>query len=340
MSNNTIFIYKLKKLLRFGIFSLLFFFIIIRFIVGEKFGLPRTFFSLFYGVSIGFIYEITNTIKFYKLSIIIRNLIRSSLLLLSVLIIIFLFRYFNSFYEITNIYIIDISFDKAFILLLVNVLIVTVLIVLFIELENHLGNRFLIDFLTSKYNKPINEDKIVMFLDLKDSTTIAEKIGSEKFVDFINLCLKIMSESIIKNKATILKYVGDEVILTWSTPEGIKNSNCINFYFDYNADLDLYKNDFMEKFGFFPTFKAGVHSGVVTAAFLGSIKKQMDYSGDVMNTTARIESICNKYDADILISGDLYSDLPSKKKFQFTDLGAMELKGKITEVTVYKVELK
>jgi len=330
--------YKLNNILKFGIFSLLVFFFIIRFIIGEKFGLPRLFFSFFYGVSIGLIYEITNTIKFYSLSLFIRNFIRISLLLLSIFTLIFVLKYFDTIYNFKDINLIKIRFDKDFIILLFNIIMVTVVIVLFIELEKHLGNNFILNFLISKYNKPIEQDRVIMFLDLKDSTTIAEKIGNHKFVEFINLCYDIMEKSIINTDAKILKYVGDEVILTWQKTKGIKDLNCINFYFYYNNDLHEYKQEFMDKFGFFPTFKAGVHSGKVTAAFLGSIKKQMDYSGDVMNTTARIESICNKYDADILISGDLFQSLSDKSTFKYTDLGNMELKGKLTQTQVYKVE--
>jgi len=330
--------YKLNKVLKFGVFTLLVFFFIIRFIIGEKFGLPRVFFSFFYGVSIGLIYEITNTIKFYSRSIFTRNLIRVSLLLLSIFILIFVFRYFDTIYNFQDINVVKIRFDKDFIILLFNIIMVTVVIVLFIELEKHLGNKFILNFLISKYNKPIEQERVIMFLDLKDSTTIAEKIGNHKFVEFINLCYEIMEKSIINTDAKILKYVGDEVILTWQKTKGIENSNCINFYFYYNNSLQEYKQKFIEEFGFFPVFKAGSHVGMVTAAFLGSIKKQMDYSGDVMNTTARIESICNKYNADLLISADLYKSLTDKSLFQYTDLGNMELKGKLTQTQVYKVE--
>jgi len=335
---NKYFKYKLYKILKFGIFSFFVFFFIIRFIIGEEFGIQKIIFSFLYGVSIGLIYEYTSTNKFYSLSIFFRNIIRISLLLLSIFIIIFVFKYFDSIYDLKDIHILKVGFDKDFLLILINIFIVTVAIVLFIELEKHLGNNFILNFIVSKYNKPIEQNRIIMFLDLKDSTTIAEKIGNNKFVEFINMCYEIMSESIINSNAKILKYVGDEIILTWDKSKGLKNSNCINFYFNYNNDLKKYESDFIEKFGFFPVFKAGSHVGIVTAAFLGSIKKQMDYSGDVMNTAARIESICNKYNANLLISGELYNLLSNDNKFNYHDLGNMELKGKLKQIRVYKVD--
>jgi len=330
--------YKLNKVLKFGVFSFFVFFFIIKFIISADFGVQKMFFSFLYGVSIGLIYEYTNTKKFYSLSLFFRNIIRISLLLLSIFILIFVFKYLDSIYNLKDIKITKLGFDKDFIFLLINIFIVTAVIVLFIELEKHLGNNFILNFIVSKYNRPIEQERVIMFLDLKDSTTIAEKIGNNKFVEFINMCYDIMSKSIINTDAQILKYVGDEVILTWEKSKGIKNSNCINFYFNYYNDLQENKSEFIEKFGFFPVFKAGSHVGFVTAAFLGSIKKQMDYSGDVMNTTARIESICNKHDASFLISGDLFNSLPNSTEFKYTDLGNMDLKGKLTQTKVYKAD--
>ena len=252
-----------------------------------------------------------------------------------ILLIIGLKFFFNEFFAIsTNL---QIGFTKEFIETIIGVLIVTVLIVLFIELEKHLGNYFIWNFLFSKYKKPFEEDRVIMFLDLKDSTTIAESIGNDAFVDFINTCYRVMSKSVLKNKATILKYVGDEVILTWPAKKGIKNNNCVNFYFDFYDELEKHRAEFIKKFKVFPVFKAGLHSGYVTAAFLGTIKKQMDYSGDVMNTTARIESVCNKYESNFLISGDLSDMLTETNNLFFTSIGETDLKGKVNKTLIKKV---
>jgi adenylate cyclase len=147
-----------------------------------------------------------------------------------------------------------------------------------------------------------------------------------------------MSKSVIRNKATILKYVGDEVILTWPKKRGVKHNRCINFYFDFFDELEKHKFEFVEKYGVFPKFKAGLHVGIVTAAYIGTIKKQMDYSGDVMNTAARIQSVCNDFEANFLISTSLADMLSSDDKIVFSNLGCVELKGKIEKVSIKRVQ--
>ena len=341
MKLNRYLIYKINRILKFGIFSLIVFFLMIQFVAETSFQYPQLFFSFFYGIVIGLVFENTNNIRFYSKPFLLRNTIRLSILVIALLLIIALLRvFFNGFVkDIDNDGFLPFLWSTDFINLIIPVFIITFFIVLFIELEKHLGGLFIWDFFFSKYKKPIEENRIIMFLDLKDSTSIAERVGNQKFVEFINLCYSVMTKPLIMHKATILKYVGDEVILTWPIEKGIKNSKCINFYFDYNSELERHKEEFGNKFGFVPVFKAGVHSGMVTAAFLGTVKKQMDYSGDVMNTTARIQSICNQYDADLLISSELFSILPNDSKFRYSKIGDIELKGKEFKVGVQRVEL-
>ena len=339
MKIDSYFLFKLRSILKFGIFSLIVFFIMIQFFLSTGYTFPKALFSFLYGMSIGVVYMATSSTRFYSRSFFTRNLLRVVLLFISVgSIIVFEQFFFSDFLNpgaiSREINLFSIHFMELFIL----ILIITFLIVLFIEFEKLLGNNFIWNFILSKYKRPVDEDKVVMFLDLKDSTTIAEKIGNKEFVSFINLCYQMMTHSVIKNKATILKYVGDEVILTWDTPKGINDSNSIRFYFDFVDELEAHKSVFLNRFGFFPIFKAGVHSGVVTAAFLGTIKKQMDYSGDVMNTTARIQSICNEFHAEILVSKYLSDLLPSDKNFKYIELGEVDLKGKEHKFPIVQVE--
>ena len=58
-----------------------------------------------------------------------------------------------------------------------------------------------------------------------------------------------------------------------------------------------------------PEFKAGFHFGKVTTGEIGVIKKDIIFTIDVLNTTARIQGLCNTYKVDILISGDLIKEL-------------------------------
>ena len=339
MKINSYLLLKINNLIKFGIFSLFLFFLMIVFLKGTNYTIAKALFSFLYGLSIGFVYEITNKLRFYRLPFIIRIFIRITLLLFFISLILTLVDFLIADFistEYENIFtiLLSVGFQNVFI----EILLITGFLVLFIELEKQLGNGFILDFFLSKYQKPIQQNRVIMFLDLKDSTTIAEKIGNIEFVSFINLCYSVLTNATIVNNGIILKYVGDEVIITWSEKNGIKNNNCINLYFDFVDDLEKNKALFIEKYGFFPVFKAGIHSGEVTAAILGTIKRQMDYSGDVMNTTARIQSLCNEYKTNLLISESLASLLSENKNIKFNSIGKIQLRGRNEKIGLTKVE--
>ncbi|MCE7991841.1 MAG: adenylate/guanylate cyclase domain-containing protein [Roseivirga sp.] len=88
------------------------------------------------------------------------------------------------------------------------------------------------------------------------------------------------------------------------------------------------------KYGFIPEFKAGLHTGKVIAGEIGIIKRDITYSGDVLNTAARIQSKCNELGVPILASDSLFklfsADMPFRKK----SLGEIELRGKALKVSL------
>ena len=59
-----------------------------------------------------------------------------------------------------------------------------------------------------------------------------------------------------------------------------------------------------------------------------AIKKDIIYSGDVLNTTARIQEQCNQYSVDILISKETFDLISDNDEFKLIPLGSIELRGK------------
>ena len=76
------------------------------------------------------------------------------------------------------------------------------------------------------------------------------------------------------------------------------------------------------------------------AGEVGIIKRDITYSGDVLNTAARIQSKCNEYRVKILSSDELLSLLPWEPFFRKISLGEIELKGKGSRVALSTIEIK
>ena len=66
------------------------------------------------------------------------------------------------------------------------------------EISDNVGQYVLLNFFTGKYHKPIEEERIFMFLDMKSSTSIAEDLGHVKYFNLLNDYYRDLSDSIIK----------------------------------------------------------------------------------------------------------------------------------------------
>jgi len=53
------------------------------------------------------------------------------------------------------------------------------------QINSMLGRGVLLKYIRGKYHKPASEDRIFMFLDLSSATTIAERLGAQKYSQFL-----------------------------------------------------------------------------------------------------------------------------------------------------------
>ena len=177
-----------------------------------------------------------------------------------------------------------------------------------------------------------------MFLDMKSSTTIAEKLGHERFYTLLNELFHEISQPVLQTKAEIYQYVGDEVVLTWEVAHGLVDSNCLKTFFMFKENLLKNGDNYLKNFGVKPEFKAGMHFGKVISAQIGELKREIVYNGDVLNTTSRIQGECNKYERDFLVSGALMNRLDPMNGFEWERMDAVTLRGKEKEVELFSVD--
>ncbi|MEL7006687.1 MAG: adenylate/guanylate cyclase domain-containing protein, partial [Bacteroidota bacterium] len=178
--------------------------------------------------------------------------------------------------------------------------------------------------------------RIFMFLDLRSSTRIAERLGEERYFNFLKEVYRLVTPSILNNQGEIYQYVGDEIVISWRTKKPIMNDSCVNCFFDIKKVLNQKAKYFKENFGEVPIFKAGLHYGYVMAGEIGVVKRDIVYSGDVLNTTARIQAKCNEFGVDILISKFLLDRLNLKGvSYHPKEIGDIELRGREEHVVLF-----
>jgi adenylate cyclase len=216
---------------------------------------------------------------------------------------------------------------------------ITLLTIFFLQVNDKFGPGVLRKFLAGKYFQPRAEQRIFMFLDIKSSTSIAEKIGHTKYFNLLKDFFADITSAIIENRGEIYQYVGDEVVISWSLQNGIRDANCLKCYFNIKKKMDVLAPIYKKKYGVVPEFKAGLHYGNVTAGEIGSIKRDIIYSGDVLNTTSRIQEQCKIYDVNFLISRRTFDLVKDKEQFELIHLGNIELRGKQDKIDLNTVRL-
>tara|TARA_R110000868_G_scaffold407851_1_gene689695 strand:+ start:3597 stop:4694 length:1098 start_codon:yes stop_codon:yes gene_type:complete len=205
------------------------------------------------------------------------------------------------------------------------------------EISYNVGDAVLMNFFTGKYHKPIQEKRIFLFCDMKSSTTIAEHLGHIEYFKMLKAYYADFTNAIINHSGAVYQYVGDEIIISWKYEEGIKNNNWINCFLTMKQDLHKKADWYKDNFGLEPTFKSGFHLGEVTTGEIGTLKKEIIFTGDVLNTTARIQGLCNSHNVDILISEELIKELKPKHGFKVKSMGITELKGKEEKMELFTI---
>ncbi|HEV8284824.1 MAG TPA: adenylate/guanylate cyclase domain-containing protein [Chitinophagaceae bacterium] len=212
--------------------------------------------------------------------------------------------------------------------------ILTQIIIEFIEKYSP-GIFFAIFF--GKYLKPKNEYLIIMFIDLKNSTPIAEKMDNTHYFRFIREFIYHISTALLEYGGRIYQYVGDEIIVSW--PAKQKNyKNCIQALITARKNIEKNGDRFRREYGFLPEFKVGIHYGEVTIGEIGVIKKDLAMSGDAMNTTARIRDTCSELNQKFIVSKE-FIEKSNLTDWQTETLGGFELKGKNVSTELFALKI-
>jgi adenylate cyclase len=213
----------------------------------------------------------------------------------------------------------------------------TFISIIFLEITDKYGPGMFWLMLSGEYLRPKIENRIFIFIDINESTSIAEQLGHEKYFRMLRDFFSDITIPVLANDGEIYQYVGDEVLVTWPNTSANKNKS-LKFIRNTHYLLERLGKRYKKKYDHIPKFKAGVHAGEVTAGFVGLIKKELIYSGDTMNTTARIRSMCNDLNESFILSEDFMLDFEQPQNYQIDKIGTMELKGRAEPVKLFSLK--
>lgn len=209
------------------------------------------------------------------------------------------------------------------------------------NVERLLGKHVLRGLVLGTYRVPKLENRFVMFLDLAGSTSTAERLGDIAFHAFLNDFFCDIARPIVNHGGEIYKYVGDEAIVTWKEKSGAKDRAALASFGAMVDAIGARSGYYSARYGLVPEFRAGLHFGPVVAGEMGLTRQEIAFSGDVMNTAARIQAECRPLGERFLVSDDALALLcPSGSSATVCEIvsrGAATLRGKTKEIGISAV---
>jgi adenylate cyclase len=229
---------------------------------------------------------------------------------------------------------------------LIVALVLTVGVMLFLGVNDLLGPGVLFAFAAGRYHNPRIEERALLFIDMRASTAIAERLGELRYLSLLNRFVGDVSFAIAEAGGGIHKYVGDEVIATWHLAPAANPPACVNATFAALERIAAQGAVYQREFGVIPDFRAGLHCGPVAVGELGSLRREIALIGDTMNTAARILEACRDTDNRVLASAVLIERLatlppgvirrrlgefPVRGKERRLELDVLEAKGPVEQ---------
>lgn len=214
----------------------------------------------------------------------------------------------------------------------------SIFLILFLEISSLLSSRFFFNYFTGRYHHPMQEERIFMFVDVKSSTTLAEQLGDILYSKLLQDLFNDFTDAILASHAEVYQYAGDEIILTWKTAEGLRNQRCLYCFFLLKKSINSRREHYQKHYNIVPKFKAGMHIGTAITTWVGKVKKEIVYHGDLLNTTSRIECKCNDFNHDFVISEAIKNSLPKGLPITYIHQGEILLRGKTQPLKLYTVD--
>jgi adenylate cyclase len=206
------------------------------------------------------------------------------------------------------------------------------------DVNRLLGQNALLNFVTGRYYRPRLEQRVFLFIDIEGSTALAERLGELAFHRLVSRFVVDITDPIVKAYGEIHRYVGDELIATWKLAEGISDAHCVRACFDALDRLAVLSPAYLREFGAPIHCRAGLHCGPVVTGEMGSVKKEIVFLGDTVNTAARIQELCRQTGDRVLASASLVDLLELPSGIAKRPLGDLRLRGKESEIVLYALE--
>jgi adenylate cyclase len=221
-------------------------------------------------------------------------------------------------------------------IMVILALITTTSFIFVYQISRKMGQGVLWNFITGKYHQSRDEERIFMFMDINESTSLAENLGDIDYNNLLNDFFFDITDSILEHYGEIYRYVGDEVVVSWKLKKGLEEANFLRTFFEAKRAIYMNREKYLKQYGVIPGFTAGFNSGQVVIGEIGDVKSEISFFGNVMYETTEIEKSCKKYNAEVLLSESLLNSVDMPQIFISKKEGVVEVPS-LEVITVFSI---
>ena len=186
-----------------------------------------------------------------------------------------------------------------------------------------------------KYGDATLKNMFVLFSDIRNFSSLSEKMTPKESFQFLNLYMSFMEPSVEKNKGFVDKFIGDAIMALF--PE--KASHAIQSAIEMHQKLHLFNQQL--NFNHEEPLKIGIgiHGGDLMLGTIGSdTRLETTVIGDTVNLTARLEELTKELNIAIIISEFVYQAIENPNLFSIRMIdNAFQARGKIRSISLYEV---
>ena len=179
-------------------------------------------------------------------------------------------------------------------------------------------------------------DMTVLFCDLRGFTALSENLEPSVVRTMLNHYYDRVTEIVLEQFGTLMKYVGDEVFAIWGAPlpDADHPAHALECAMAIQALTPRLNRELIEQGCPEVSFGIGLNSGEAVAAhFGGGRRRQYDVVGDTVNVGARLCSQAGR--GEIILSDQLLQRVPNPPEVE--PVGPVTLKGVSREIRLWRV---
>ncbi len=180
----------------------------------------------------------------------------------------------------------------------------------------------------------IHKELTIMYLDIKDFTSLSEKLKPEETFDFINTFLSRMNPIIHENNGFIDKYLGDGLMALFpGNPD-----NAIQAALKMQKTIIQYNEERATKSRVAIHAGIGIHTGMTVLGIIGT-DARMDSTviSDAVNIGSRVQGLSRYFNSPVLLSIESLISLTNPSLYSFRIVGRVKVKGKSNSIVVAEV---